>query len=110
MKNVLASKVKKHSFLVHDKWLATEKAVKDLGYASAPSVNHARGFRLVESGWHSNDIESEFARVKSWLRARYGRLPRALSEDFSGDLHEYMYLVNENPERMDLVKVLVTSF
>jgi len=33
-----------------------------------------------------------------------------LSEDFSGDLYEYMYLMNENPEWMDVLKVLVASF
>ena len=69
MKTVLASRVKHGSFVVHDKWLATEKAVRELKYAGAPAVNHAQGFRSVESGWHSNDIESEFGRLRPSFNA-----------------------------------------
>ena len=58
MKKVLQATVHKGSLLVHDKWLATEKAVRELGFASAPSVNHAKGYREIESCWHSNDIEA----------------------------------------------------
>ena len=68
------------------------------------------GFRSLERGWRSNDVESELSRLKGWLRGRYGRLPRTLSEDFSGDLFEYMLLVNEHPEWMDLLKVFVKSY
>ena len=55
-------------------WLATEKAVKDLKFKSAPSVNHSKGYRLVDSGWHSNDIESEFSRLKGRLRPGIDRI------------------------------------
>jgi hypothetical protein len=74
MAKALSSCVAKKSFVVHDKWLGTEKAVRDLGYRSAPSVNHSAGFREVESGWHSNDIESVFNSYKGFIRARYRKM------------------------------------
>jgi hypothetical protein len=76
MKNVLSPRVTKHSALVHDEWPAIDKAIGGLGFASAPSVNHSKGSRLVETGWHSNDIESDFARLKTWPRARYEMPPQ----------------------------------
>ena len=106
MKKALTACVKKKSFLVHDKWLATEKAVKDLKFKSAPSVNHSKGYRLVDSGWHSNDIESEFSRLKGRLRRRYGRLPTNFSEDNSGELFEYMYMTNYRPSWPQMLEVL----
>ena len=63
--------VKKGSHLVFDKWPATEKAIKRAGYAHAPPVNHAAGFRDSETGFHTNDVESENNRIKKWLRKRY---------------------------------------
>ena len=81
-----------------------------LGYSAAPAVNHSTGYREVEHGWHSSDIESEFAKLKGWLRARYGRLPRTLSDEFTGDLYEYMYIVNYSPTWDMLVEALVGNF
>ena len=107
MKDALQSRIGKGSFLVHDKWAATSKAIKELGYKAAPPVNHSAGFRLVESGWHSNDIESEFARLKGWLRRRYGRLPSALSDQFSGDLYEYTFMTNYTPTWEKVLEALV---
>ena len=49
-------------------------AIKELGYAHAPAINHGAEFRSRETGFHSNDIESEFNRLKRWLRQRYGVL------------------------------------
>jgi hypothetical protein len=91
IKDVLQQRVKPGSFLVFDKWRSTVSATKQLGYACAPPVNHAAGWRDPITGYHSNDIESENHRVKNFLRKRYGRLqldPEAL------DLVEYMFKVN----------------
>ena len=35
---------------------------------------HDDQWRDAETGWHSNDIESEFNRLKHWSRARNGIL------------------------------------
>ena len=48
--------------------------MKELGYDHAPGINHGAEFRNRETGFHSNDIELEFNRLKRWLRQRYGSL------------------------------------
>jgi hypothetical protein len=70
-------------------------------------VNHSAGFRLLGSGWHSNDIESELARLKGWLRCRYGCLPSALSDQFGGDLYKYTFMTNYAPTWGKVVEALV---
>ena len=35
------------------------------------TVNHSKNWRNPETGYHSNDIESEFARFKLFLRTKY---------------------------------------
>jgi hypothetical protein len=99
--------VKKGSFLIFDGWKASKKAVQDLGYRHAPPVNHSVGYRDESSGFHSNDVESENARLKTWLRTRYTKLrvdivdacPQSSEEQenigaYSRDLHEYCYYIN----------------
>ena len=97
MKQALQRCVAPGSFLVHDGWLSTEAAVKELGFQSAPGANHSKGFREFvpgqRSGFHSNDVESEFACWKRWNRNRYSVL-RTRSMETSGDLWEYMIYRN----------------
>lgn len=81
--------VRKGSFLVHDAWSSTIAAVKRLGYKSPPAVRHDRNYRDSATGFHTNDAESENARIKSWSRSRYGHLH--LNEN---ELHEYVYYIN----------------
>ena len=83
------SKVAKGSFLIFDGWLATEKAVKSLGYRYAPPVKHEKHFRDPNTGFHTNDAESENSRLKRWSRQRYGKLQ--LNEH---ELDEYVFYVN----------------
>ena len=56
----------------------------------APAINHSKEFRDRAMGFHSNDIESENARLKRWSRKRYGVLQ--LSEL---DLLEYTFMINK---------------
>ena len=74
---------------MHDKWTASESAVRQLGFRSAPPVNHKKGWRDTETGYRTNDIESENARIKGWARKLYGRV--ILTEN---DLYEYTFWVN----------------
>jgi hypothetical protein len=81
--------------------------VGDLGYRHAPPVNHSVGYRDQSTGFHSNDFESENARLKTWLRTRYTKLridiadvgPQSATQEenrgaYSRDLREYCYYVN----------------
>lgn len=89
IKNVINSRVVRGSFLVFDAWRSTVSAVPQLGFKHAPPVNHSKGFRERTKGFHSNDIESEFSRLKTWSRHRYGKLQLA-----DLDLCEYTYYIN----------------
>jgi hypothetical protein len=89
--------------------------VGDLGYRHAPPVNHSVGYRDQSTGFHSNDFESENARLKTRLRTRYTKLridiadvgPQSATQEenrgaysqenrgaYSRDLREYCYYVN----------------
>ena len=96
---VLHERVAPGSFLLFDKWLATESAVRRLGYAHAPAVNHSKGWRDTNTGYHSNDIESENSRLKGRHRKLYGRL--VITEL---DLYEYMLSVNRGFSFTDIMQ------
>ena len=104
IKETIKVKVRKGSFLVFDKWLATVKAIKDLGFKHAPPVNHTIGWRDAATGFHSNDIESENARLKGWSRKLYGHL--ILTEL---DLFEYQWSVNTGGGFSNAMKALSFS-
>jgi hypothetical protein len=103
-RNTIQTRIKKNSFVVFDKWSSSVAAIKQLGYRHAPPINHSITFRDAATGFHSNDIESEFNRLKRWIRERYGQLKFSMkpSEDGEtdtydldeGDLSEYMFYVN----------------
>ena len=115
IRETLKQRVAPKSKLVFDKWSSTVSAVKELGFASAPPINHGQMFRDRVTGFHSNDIESEFSRLKSWLRHRYGalRLGGAAGEDAAdmdiedGDLCEYMYYINIGSDMHDVMDAIV---
>ena len=86
---VLKQRIRHGSFLVFDKWMATVKAAQNLGFKTAPPVNHSLGWRDKATGFHSNDVEGEFSCIKRWCRARYSRL--LLTEL---DMHEYAFYMN----------------
>jgi hypothetical protein len=74
IKATLQSRVREGSFLVFDGWLSTRSAARALGYDCAPPVVHGDCYRGPATGFHTNDVESENARIKRWNRAHYGRL------------------------------------
>ena len=76
MKRVIMTHIKPKSFLMFDGWASSKAATEQLGFRHAPPVKHDVGFRDRASGFHSNDVESENARIKQWLRKRYGKLPQ----------------------------------
>ena len=110
IRSTLSQFVKKGTFLVFDKWLATVSAVKQLGFNSAPPVNHSKWFRDRSTGFHSNDIESEFNRLKKWLCQRYGRLQLDVKDNEEDDqiealdVYEYMYYNNVGSSMSDVMK------
>lgn len=99
--------------MAHDSWKASTAAIHDLGFKAAPPVNHSVGWRDTSAGFHSNDIESEFSRLKNMVRERYGRLsfqatssdPDADSID-AGDLYEYAFRVNIGSSFDDVLRAL----
>ena len=102
IRDTLESRVRKGSIIVSDKWTSTTKAVHALGYRAPPAIDHGVEFRDRETGFHSNDIESENSRLKTWSRERYHRLQ--LTED---DLHEYAFYVNKGSSVADIMSALV---
>ena len=74
LKSVIGDRIRKGSFTVFDKWSSSVSAIKKLGYRHAPPINHSLTWRDAATGFHSNDVESEFCRLKVWLRGRYGLL------------------------------------
>jgi len=91
--------VRQRSLVVHDCWWSTAEALTKLNYEQAPAVNHSKGFREhvdgQRSGWHSNDAGSEFARLKNFVRSRFGRLQtQGRGPDNSGTLWEWQPRTN----------------
>ena len=107
LKHVICKRIKKGSFLVFDGWSASLTAARQLGYRCAPPVKHDHGWRDRKTGFHSNGIEGENSKLKSWLRARYSNLilspaelttdvatEEAITEQDSFDMMEYCFYVN----------------
>lgn len=109
-KNAIADRVRVGSFVDFDKWMASAAAIKALSYKHAPPINHTFSFRDRMTGFHSNDIESEFARVKRCLRERHGRLTLAggstRTEAMEGDLYAYMFYINNTNDMKTVVKAM----
>ena len=111
LRKVIQSRIKPKSFLIFDGWKQSKTATEQLGFRHAPPVIHDKGFRDRDAGFHSNDVESENARIKQWLRMRYSKLPaqpadntvhtdaisseyHVLSEHESLDMYEYCFYCN----------------
>jgi len=104
IKDTLAARVRPGSFLVFDGWVATRSAVRQLGYDCAPPVIHETAYRDVKTGFHTNDVESENARLKGWSRKRYGRLNITVEE-----MDEYVFYVNVGGQMRDVMRGLAYS-
>ena len=115
MKAALVQCINPKALVVHDKWKPSIKAIDQLGFKAAPPVNHSQGWRDRATGFHSNDIESEFSRLKRSVRERYGRLnfqiqSRSETDESdaveSRDLFEYTFKVNVGTKFFDVAKAL----
>ena len=84
-----------------DGWLASVSAAKALGFQYAKVVIHDVCWRDPLTGWHSNDIESEFNRLKRWNRTRHGTL--MITE---ADMHEYTFYINGGDKLSDIMRGL----
>ena len=107
IKNTIRKHVAPGSILVFDKWTATVSAVKALGFQHAPAINHTKYFRDTTTGFHSNDIESEFNALKRFIRQRYGvlQLQEETTEELleAGDIFEYMFYRNVGNKFSDVM-------
>ena len=56
------------TYILSDEWRATAPVVDAAGLRVEGQVNHNENFRHPATGIHSNGVESEFGRVKSWLQ------------------------------------------
>ena len=81
--------VRPGSIIVSDKRLPARKAIAALGYRAPPAMRHTNGWHDRQTGFHSNDGESENDCLEAWARLRYSRLQ--LTEE---DMHEYAFYVN----------------
>ena len=100
----LKAHVRKGSFLVYDSWPGTIAAVKKMGHHHVDPVNHKVSFRDSETGFHTNDVESENQRIKAWNRHRYGQLKMEES-----DMHEYAFYVNKGSSMSDVMRGIAES-
>ena len=104
IRDTIQSRIVKKTTIVHDGWLPTESAVTELGYKHPPSVKHDKGYRDPKTGFHTNDAESENARVKGKNRVRYGKLQ--LNEQ---ELAEYVFYVNLGKSMSKVLEGLALS-
>ena len=56
-------------------------AVRGAGSVMEGSVNHSQNWRNPVTGHHSNDVESEFARFKLFLRVKYDYVRTSNAKD-----------------------------
>ena len=93
--------IKPGSKLVADKWKATVAAARIAGVAMEGAVNHTENWRDPDTGTHSNDAESEFARLRLFLKSKFGKVRASSNTDpgkkddmFELHLAEYMFYTN----------------
>ncbi|CAK0890851.1 unnamed protein product [Prorocentrum cordatum] len=84
------SRARMGAMVVYDGWTSTDAAVQELGYERPPPVRHEGNARRdKETGFHTNDAESENSRLKAWIRSRHGKLNIA-----PGDVDECIYYIS----------------
>ena len=75
------------------------------------SVCHDENWRNPETGHHSNDAESEFARLKLLLRTKYGYVRQSNNKNFSKkdrtlelNVAEYLFYTNVGRDMENIMK------
>ena len=116
MQKALAKHVQKKSILVKDGWKASTKAVgpakREMKWKLLPPVIHQKWFRDPKTGVHTNDAESEIARVKGWMRKKAFTRGRAKNSDSPDSilqchLDEFMFLKNMGKEMSTVMAAFV---
>ena len=99
--DVMYERLGSESLGVADMWPATAPAAALAGRELLGQVNHNLNYRNPINGLHTNDIESEWARLKVWCVKKYAvvgaRKPRGEEsgrEMMELHLYEYMYYTN----------------
>ena len=81
LKKVIKHHIKPGTKPVTDGWAPSASVVNSLGHFDEHAVvNHSKEWRN-EDGYHTNDIESENNRLKTWARRRWGRLPPKCTDE-----------------------------
>ena len=103
--------VKKDTGVIADEWTATPPAVEAAGSYMEGSVNHSKTWRNPVTGHHSNDAESEFARLKLFLCSKYGYVRASNNKDTTAkdktlllNIAEYMFYTNVGKEMSDVMR------
>ena len=104
------------TFLVSDKWPSTEPAAAKAGLSVVGQVNHNHTFRDADTGFHSNDIESEFGRFETWARKKFcyirmcsKRTEQDKREHMSRQLAEYVYYTTVGRGMDDIMLAMTHS-
>lgn len=98
------------SLIIADEWAATPAAAASRGVEVEGRVCHADTFRDQETGIHTNDVESEFARFKLWCRTKFAYTratagPSEISkrENIKRKLVEYIFYTNVGRKMSDVM-------
>ena len=98
---VMQKHLKKNSLFVADEWTATPPAVNAAGSTMKGTSNHSQSWRNPVTSVHSNDVESEFARFKLFIRVEYDHMRATNSTDYHTKdralelkLAEYVFYTN----------------
>ena len=110
---IMAKHIKPGSRLVADEWTATPKAARNNNLPMEGTVNHSNNWRNPSTGVHSNDAESEFARLKLFLKCKYSYVrssnnKNALKKDRTLELNiaEYLFYTNVGRDMSSIMKAL----
>ena len=94
-----------------DEWKDTPVAVSNAGSTMLGTVAHCKSFRNPVTGYNSNDAEPEVARVKLFLRSKYGfvrssnsKTPAAKDAVLAGNIAEYVFYTNVGREMSHVMK------
>ena len=106
----MQSAIRTGSWAISDEWAATPPAAAMSGLHMEGQVQHETTFRNADSGVHSNDIESEFSRLKRWMVAKfmYYRMSSQLTEEgkrahLERKLSEYLFYTNVGRKMSDVM-------
>ena len=111
---VFKRRIKPHTDAVADKWGATVPALAQANVGLRGQVNHNENWRDPATGYHSNDIESEWGRFKLWFSQRYSYVRSSNNKDdrlkqrkMQHHVDEYVYYVNVGSDIASIMKAFI---